>query len=115
MVDDEEDSLPVEELKTKEMNEVEIKIVAISLHALVGQRNPNKIRKQGLCQDVTLYLEGHKFGVDLFVLPLRGVDIVLGARWLSTLGPIVMDYKKLMLSFTRGKEHLAFMDDNHKV
>lgn len=33
-------------------------------------------------------------------LPLHGVDIVLCARWLATVGTIVMDYKEPTLSFT---------------
>ncbi|KAJ0074913.1 hypothetical protein Patl1_34295 [Pistacia atlantica] len=47
----------------------------------------------GMCGDVVLNLDGHEFVVDLFVLPLRGADIVLGAQWLATLGLIIMDYK----------------------
>ncbi|XP_042510970.1 uncharacterized protein LOC122086287 [Macadamia integrifolia] len=52
------------------------------------------------CVGMTLELQGHTFTMDLFVLPIQGVDIVLGIRWLSLLGPIVMDYQKLTMDFT---------------
>jgi hypothetical protein len=29
----------------------------------------------------------------LFVLPLIGVEVVLGVQWLKTLGPVLTDYK----------------------
>ncbi|KAJ0014861.1 hypothetical protein Pint_19820 [Pistacia integerrima] len=53
----------------------------------------------GMCGDVALNLDGHELVVDLFVLPLRGANIVLDAQWLATLGPVIMDYKELTLSF----------------
>lgn len=54
----------------------------------------------GMCSEVPLLLDGHQFVVDLFVLPICGADVVLGAQWLATLGPVLMDYKALTLSFT---------------
>ncbi|GAV77541.1 hypothetical protein CFOL_v3_21012 [Cephalotus follicularis] len=43
--------------------------------------------------------------MDLHLLPLEGSDVVLGAQWLSTLGPILWDFSKLQMSFNiDGKE-----------
>ncbi|KAJ0077923.1 hypothetical protein Patl1_37028 [Pistacia atlantica] len=53
-----------------------------------------------VCANVELVLDGHQFLLDLFVLPIKRVDLILGAQWLSTLGPILMDYNVLTLSFT---------------
>ncbi|KAJ0037505.1 hypothetical protein Pint_22753 [Pistacia integerrima] len=105
-------------------------MAAISLHALLGQRNPSTIRMSGhlqgqqvevlidggsthnfiqervaihlglpivastnfnvmigngdhmccsgVCANTSLQLDGHEFLVDLFVLPIHGVDLVLG-------------------------------------
>ncbi|KAJ0043034.1 hypothetical protein Pint_17409 [Pistacia integerrima] len=61
--------------------------------------NGDTLQCSGLCSTVTLDLGGHRFPVDFFVLPIRGADMVLGAQWLSTLGPVLMDYKKLTLTF----------------
>ncbi|KAJ0035166.1 hypothetical protein Pint_25320 [Pistacia integerrima] len=87
----------------------------------MGQRSPSTIRLHGniggqpievlignrdtlscleVCSGVALELDGHSFSIDLFVLPICGVDVVLGAQWLATLGPVVMDYKALTMSFT---------------
>ncbi|PNX66773.1 hypothetical protein L195_g063208, partial [Trifolium pratense] len=37
--------------------------------------------------------------VDAWVLELRGLDMVLGVSWLSTLGKVVMDWKTLSMQF----------------
>jgi hypothetical protein len=56
---------------------------------------------------VPLYLGPHSFEVDLFVLPLRGADLVLGVQWLKTLGPIVTDYQHLTMSFTKSGQEIT--------
>lgn len=62
----------------------------------------------GVCADVELVLDGHHFLLDLFVLPIKGADLVLGTQWLSTLVPVLMDYKALTLSFTWRGNSLIF-------
>ncbi|KAJ0008397.1 hypothetical protein Pint_29444 [Pistacia integerrima] len=62
--------------------------------------NGKTLHCSGVCADVELILDGHKFLLDLFVLPIKGANLVLGTQWLSTLGPILMDYKAFTLSFT---------------
>ncbi|KAJ0053157.1 hypothetical protein Pint_00647 [Pistacia integerrima] len=86
--------------------------------------NDETLRCSGVCADVELVLDGHKFLLDLFVLPIKGADLVLATQWLSTLGPILMDYKALTLSFTwqgnslilRGKQrHLVEPINFHQL
>lgn len=36
------------------------------------------------CREVGLEMQGHCFKVDLFVLPIWGLDVVLGMQWLCT-------------------------------
>ncbi|KAL4190521.1 hypothetical protein AMTRI_Chr07g25150 [Amborella trichopoda] len=49
--------------------------------------------------------QGVPLVVDLYLLPLEGCDTVLGAQWLSMLGPITWDFSKLQMAFIlRGKE-----------
>ncbi|XP_060969861.1 uncharacterized protein LOC133037067 [Cannabis sativa] len=52
-----------------------------------------------LCRNVELTLQGHSFTVDLYVLPIRGLDVVLGMQWLQTLGPCIHDHKALTMEF----------------
>ncbi|GJR62648.1 ty3-gypsy retrotransposon protein, partial [Tanacetum coccineum] len=48
----------------------------------------------------TLLLDNTSLLVDLYLLPIYGVDIVLGVKWLASLGPIVFDYKDLYMKLT---------------
>ena len=52
-----------------------------------------------LCRGVELLLQGHRFVVDLYVLPICGLDVVLGMQWLQTLGPCIHDHKALTMEF----------------
>ncbi|XP_019248584.1 PREDICTED: uncharacterized protein LOC109227846 [Nicotiana attenuata] len=50
---------------------------------------------------------GTTFSSDLIVFPVGKYDLVLGALWMKTLGPITMDYSKLTMAFNyQGKSHL---------
>jgi len=40
-----------------------------------------------------------EFVADFFVIPLGGVDMVLGCVWLCTLGPILWDFTNLTMVF----------------
>lgn len=44
------------------------------------------------CVGVALELQGHSFVVDLYILPIWGLDVVLGMQWLRTLGPCVHNH-----------------------
>jgi hypothetical protein len=44
-------------------------------------------------------IQNHLFTVDLYVLGLRGAEVVLGAQWLKQLGPVLMDYHSLTMKF----------------
>lgn len=52
-----------------------------------------------ICQGVSIVMQGHSFSMDLFVLGLRGADVVLGAQWLKRLGPVLMNYNSLTMTF----------------
>lgn len=52
-----------------------------------------------ICYGVPLLLQGTYFTVDLFVLDLRGATVVLGAQWLKGLGPVLMNYTTLHMTF----------------
>ncbi|KAG6482282.1 hypothetical protein ZIOFF_058913 [Zingiber officinale] len=65
------------------------------------------MRSLGLCKSVPLQVGKDTFSVDLYMLPLEGFDIVLGVKWLRTLGPIIWDFRSLMVKFVlAGKEVL---------
>ncbi|XP_062075982.1 uncharacterized protein LOC133780122 [Humulus lupulus] len=53
-----------------------------------------------LCRGVELMVQGHRFVVDLYVLPICGLDVVFGMQWLQTLGPCIHDHKALTMEFS---------------
>jgi hypothetical protein len=53
----------------------------------------------GFFRQTEFFINKEGFTTDLFVLPLGCYDIVLGTRWLATLGPILWDFSKLTMSF----------------
>lgn len=42
----------------------------------------------GICHDLHVQLTGYEICADLFLIELNNVDVVMGIRWLQTLGPI---------------------------
>jgi hypothetical protein len=44
----------------------------------------------------------------MFAIDMGGCDIVLGANWLRTLGPILMDFKDLTLQFDQEGHQYKF-------
>lgn len=57
---------------------------------------------RGKCRGIKLYLQGIPLKEDFYKLPLEGYEVVLGAQWLRTLGPILWDFSKLQMEFTVG-------------
>lgn len=45
-------------------------------------------------------IQQHVFLVNFYVLPVQGAELVLGVQWLQLLGPILLDYQALTMSFT---------------
>ncbi|PHU03065.1 hypothetical protein BC332_28316 [Capsicum chinense] len=58
----------------------------------------------GVCTIVQYCVVNHSFHADLYVIPLDGFDIVLGIKWLQTLGPIPWDFALLTMSFQDSKQ-----------
>ena len=52
-----------------------------------------------ICMNIPLLLQGHEFIVDLYVLPICGLDIMLGMQWLRALGPCLHDHEALTMEF----------------
>jgi len=49
------------------------------------------------CENVRLQIGDYHLKSHIFVINMGGCDIVLGAKWLRTLGPIFMDFKELTM------------------
>ncbi|XP_068662944.1 uncharacterized protein [Aristolochia californica] len=89
----------------------------ISLHAITVQKSPNimqinphltatvsvangkKVPSYGISKAVTFSIGSTSFNAEFFVIPMAGFDMVLGIKWLQTLGPILWDFSALTMSF----------------
>ncbi|KAL8099697.1 hypothetical protein AgCh_032096 [Apium graveolens] len=65
----------------------------------VAVANGEKVHFPGICKEVQIQVDSESFTADLFVLNLDGFDVVLGVKWLSTLGPILLDFNSLNMTF----------------
>jgi len=54
---------------------------------------------EGRCENVKLQMGDYQLKTHMFSIHMGGCDIVLGAEWLRTLGPIKMDFQELYMSF----------------
>eukprot|EP00253_Pinus_taeda_P035434 PITA_35434 len=54
---------------------------------------------EGRCENVKLQMGDYQLKTHMFSIHMGGCDIVLGADWLRTLGPITMDFQELYMSF----------------
>jgi hypothetical protein len=63
--------------------------------------NGDRVPASGVFRSANFIIGSEQFAVDFFVLPLGGYDMVLGTDWLATLGPILWDFGRHILSFWR--------------
>ncbi|XP_070681796.1 uncharacterized protein [Malus domestica] len=67
--------------------------------------NGGTIFSKGCYSQIKLHIQQYEYISNFYVLQLGGCDVVLGAQWLRTLGPILWDFDKLKMEFTLGKKH----------
>nr|GLL21343.1 uncharacterized protein LOC112097934 [Ipomoea trifida] len=73
--------------------------------------NGDSLRCTVNCEQVPLYLNGTLFPVDLFVIPIKGPEIVLGVQWLQDLGDITHNYAKVSMEFSWLGKNVQLLGD----
>lgn len=68
-----------------------------AFQVLVG--NGNTLHAEGYINDLLVLVQSQLLKVPVYLFPIAGADLVLGASWLSTLGPHIADYSALTLKF----------------
>jgi len=53
-----------------------------------------------LCPNTHLSLQGHPFEITFHLLPISGVDAVLGIEWLKQFGHVTTDYTTFIMKFS---------------
>jgi hypothetical protein len=66
---------------------------------IVKIANDQEVASPGKSREVEVWMQGHVFRTELFILPLAGCDVVLSIQWLRTLGPILWDFIELKMEF----------------
>ena len=85
-------------ISEKAANRLNLKITAVKpFNVRVADGHP--LRCRGSYQKVTMDLSGVSFVLEFFVLPLQGLDVVLGVQWLELLGPTLCDWKAHTMEF----------------
>jgi len=54
---------------------------------------------EGRCENIKFQMGDYHLKAHMFAIEMYGCDVVLGAKWLRTLGPITMDFQELYMSF----------------
>jgi len=65
------------------------------------------IKCQGQCPSVNISLQTANFTIPFYLLPIEGVDVVLGIEWLRTLGSIQADFSIPNIAFTHQDQHIT--------
>ena len=76
-----------------------------NFHVLVG--NGNSLVVEGLVSKLDVLIQGHALQLSAYLLPVTGVDLVLGIAWLATLGLHISDYSTLTLKFYLDKQFVT--------
>nr|KYP46439.1 Transposon Ty3-I Gag-Pol polyprotein [Cajanus cajan] len=76
-----------------------------NLQVLVG--NGNSLVAEGLIRDLGVRIQGHTLKLPVYLLPVSGADLVLGAAWLATIGPHISNYSTLTLKFYLGNQFIT--------
>jgi hypothetical protein len=70
--------------------------------------NGGSMKCGGRCENVCLQIGDYHLKSHMFSIDMGGCDIVLGADWLRTLGPILMDFHNLTMQFDQGGHRYKF-------
>jgi hypothetical protein len=71
--------------------------------------NGERVACSGVIRHTPFSIDATSLATDLFVMPLAGYDLVLGTRWLGTLGPIVWDFATRSVSFQQQGRTICWM------
>jgi hypothetical protein len=82
---------------------------AESFKVLVG--NGHSLTAEGFVENLQVQVQGHTLQLPVYLLPVTGADLMLGATWLATLGPHIADFSNLSLKFYLGDKFVTLHGD----
>lgn len=82
---------------------------ALSFKVMVG--NGNYVAAEGMVQNWIIQAQGNMFQLPVYLLSISGVDLILGASWLKTIGPHVADYASLNMIFLHENKFITLQGE----
>jgi hypothetical protein len=70
--------------------------------------NGRSMKCGGHCENVRLQIGEYHMKYHMFSIDMGSCDIVLGAKWIRTLGPILMEFKELTMQFDQEGQKYKF-------
>lgn len=68
-------------------------------NVMVRVADGRRVLYDSMVEKFTWKMKGMEFTTELFVMPLKGCDIVLGVQWFSTLGSVTFDFTQHSIEF----------------
>ncbi|KAL0297748.1 UNVERIFIED_CONTAM: hypothetical protein Sradi_6826900 [Sesamum radiatum] len=66
----------------------------------------------GYCTSVSLVLQSYKSPIPFYIFPIHRADVVLGAHWLSSLGPFLSDFSVPSMQFYHQNTLITLTDSS---
>ena len=70
-----------------------------------------KVRTEGICANVELDLGALRVVTDFLPLELGGADVILGIKWLETLGNMQVNWRSMVMKFEMGGSWITLQGD----
>jgi hypothetical protein len=80
---------------------------------LVG--NGNSLSPEGSIPELCVAVQNHDIKIPVYLLPIVGADLILGATLLATLGPHAADYKALSIKFFDKGKYITLQGERSQV
>jgi len=80
---------------------------------LVG--NGSTLAVEGFIKVLEVTIQSHSLMLRVYLLPISGVDLVLCASWLATLGAHISNYSTLTLKFLLNGQFVTLHGDHIKL
>jgi len=87
--------------------------VAPNFQVLVG--NGHSLVAEGLVNQLEVSVQGYMLTIPVYILPISGADLVLGAAWLATLGPHIADYSTRTLKFYSDNKFVTLQGEHPQL
>jgi hypothetical protein len=74
----------------------------------VAVANGDRVHSSGCCRNMSIVIGNESFIVDCYGLALGSYKMVLGVQWLESLGPMLWDFTRRLLSFVHNGHQVCW-------